>query len=142
MEQAFEGPCRPGAAVTEEELLREAKLYGAEAPEELTYGELAETLELGAGGNADFCRGLALVAYRHAALTARPWRAGSCPGGGGLPFWTREGAAGGQAGALPPDDGKPRPAAGRERRTPMTNETGHGAGGGEAESPQHPAPEL
>ena len=57
--------------MTEEQLLREAKLYGAEDPEELTYGELAELLELGAERERRFLQGLALVAYRHAALTAR-----------------------------------------------------------------------
>ena len=77
--------------MTEEQLLREAKLYGAEAPEELTYGELAELLELGAERERRFLQGLALVAYRHAALTAR--------------------ALAGRE--LPPDDGTSRRQAGR-----------------------------
>ena len=32
----------------EEELLRQARLYGERVPEELTFGELAQVLELGA----------------------------------------------------------------------------------------------
>lgn len=77
--------------MTEEELLREARLYGAEAPEEMTYGELAEALELGAERERRFLQGLALVAYRHAALTAQALAGrGLPPVGEAFPFWTQE----------------------------------------------------
>ena len=77
--------------MTEEQLLREAKLYGAEDPEELTYGELAELLELGAERERRFLQGLALVAYRHAALTARALAGRELPAvGEAFPFWTEE----------------------------------------------------
>lgn len=77
--------------MNEEKLLREAKLYGAEEPEELTYGELVETLELGAERERRFLQGLALVAYRHAALTARALAGRELPPvGEAFPFWTEE----------------------------------------------------
>lgn len=77
--------------MTEEELLREARLYGAQDPEEMTYGELAEALELGAERERRFLQGLALVAYRHAALTARALAGRELPPvGEAFPFWTQE----------------------------------------------------
>lgn len=77
--------------MTEEELLREARLYGARDPEEMTYGELAEALELGAERERRFLQGLALVAYRHAALTARALSGRELPPvGEAFPFWTQE----------------------------------------------------
>lgn len=128
--------------MTEEELLREARLYGAEAPEELTFGELAETLELGAERERRFLQGLALVAYRHAALTARALAGRELPPvGEAFPFWTRQEL---QAAKLERCRQMMERRARRRGGEEDANDkrTGHGAGGGEAESPQHPAPEL
>lgn len=77
--------------MNEEELLRQAKLYGERSPEELTFGELAEFLELGAERERRFLQALALVAYRHAALTARALAGRPLPPvGEAFPFWTGE----------------------------------------------------
>ena len=57
--------------MNEEELLREARIRSVAEPEELTFGELAGELELGAERERRFLQALALVAYRHAVLTAR-----------------------------------------------------------------------
>ena len=60
-------------------------------PEELTFGELAWELELGAERERRFLQALALVAYRHAVLTARALAGQSLPPvGEAFPFWTEE----------------------------------------------------
>ena len=75
----------------EEELLRQARLYGERMPEELTFGELAQVLELGAERERRFLQALSLVAYRHAALTARALAGRPLPPvGEAFPFWTQE----------------------------------------------------
>ncbi len=126
--------------MTEEQLLREAKLYGAEAPEELTYGELAELLELGAERERRFLQGLALVAYRHAALTARALAGRELPPvGEAFPFWTEEEL---RAAKLERCRRMMERRAVRRGGEEDSNgkRSGHGAGPGEAEDPQRPAP--
>ena len=77
--------------MNEEELLREAKICAVAAPEELTFGELAAELEIGAERERRFLQALALVAYRHAALTARALAGQSLPSvGEAFPFWSEE----------------------------------------------------
>ena len=73
--------------MNEEELLREARIRSVAEPEELTFGELAGELELGAERERRFLQALALVAYRHAVLTARALAGQSLPpvGDGALP---------------------------------------------------------
>lgn len=56
--------------MTAEELLRQARLWGCGDPEELTAGELYDLLEAHNDRERRFLQGLALVAHRHAALTA------------------------------------------------------------------------
>jgi hypothetical protein len=75
----------------EEELLRQAKILGEDAPEELTLGELAQVLEIGAERERRFLQALSLVAYRHAALTAQALAGQTLPAiGEAFPFWTEE----------------------------------------------------
>lgn len=75
----------------EEELLRQAKILGEDAPEELTFGELAQVLEIGAERERRFLQALSLVAYRHAALTAQALAGRTLPAiGEAFPFWTEE----------------------------------------------------
>ena len=77
--------------MNEEELLREARIRSVAEPEELTFGELAGELELGAERERRFLQALALVAYRHAVLTARALAGQSLPPvGEAFPFWTEE----------------------------------------------------
>lgn len=128
--------------MNEEELLRQARIYGAETPEELTFGELAETLELGAERERRFLQALALVAYRHAALTARALAGRALPEvGEAFPFWTEEELR--QARLEHCRQVMERHAArrGREERRDGQRQ-GHGAGPGETEDPERPAPEF
>lgn len=77
--------------MTEAELLRQARVLGAEAPEEMTFGEVMETLEVGAERERRLLQALALVAYRHAVLTARALAGQPLPPiGEAFPFWTEE----------------------------------------------------
>lgn len=77
--------------MTEEELLRQAMLLGEEEPEACTFGELVQRLELGAERERRWLQGLALVAYRHAVLTAQALSGRSLPPlGEAFPFWTQE----------------------------------------------------
>ena len=77
--------------MNEEELLREARIRSVAEPEKLTFGELAGELELGAERERRFLQALALVAYRHAVLTARALAGQSLPPvGEAFPFWTEE----------------------------------------------------
>jgi hypothetical protein len=77
--------------MTEEELLREARLYGAAEPEELTYGEVLQVLELGAERERRALQQLALIAYRHAALTAQALAGQRLPPlEEAFPFWSEE----------------------------------------------------
>ena len=66
--------------MNEEELLREARIRSVAEPEELTFGELAGELELGAERERRFLQALALVAYRQSLP----------PVGEAFPFWTEE----------------------------------------------------
>lgn len=128
--------------MTEEQLLREAKLYGAEEPEELTYGELVELLELGAERERRFLQGLALVAYRHAALTARALAGRELPSvGEAFPFWTEEEL---RAAKLERCRRMMERRAVRRGREEDGNESGsdHAANERNHQSPQQPAPGL
>lgn len=75
----------------EETLLRQAKVFGEPAPEELTFGELAEALEIGAERERRILQLLSLVAYRHAVLTAQALAGQPLPAiGEAFPFWSEE----------------------------------------------------
>ena len=77
--------------MTEEDMLREAKIRGENEPEALTFGELAELLTLSAERERRFLQALSMVAYRHAALTARALAGQDLPSlGEAFPFWTEE----------------------------------------------------
>lgn len=77
--------------LNEDELLREARIQAVPEPDELTFGELAAELEIGAERERRFLQALALVAYRHAALTARALAGQRMPAvGEAFPFWSEE----------------------------------------------------
>lgn len=77
--------------MTEKELLRQARVYGETQPEELTFGELMELLELAEERERRFLQQLSMVAYRHALLTARALAGKDLPPlGEAFPFWTQE----------------------------------------------------
>lgn len=77
--------------MTEEELLREARVRGEADPEEMTFGEVIEALELAAERERRWLQSLSLVAYRHAALVAQALAGQSLPPVGEVfPFWTQE----------------------------------------------------
>ncbi len=77
--------------MTEEELLRQARLLGEDCPEELTYGELVEGMETAAERDRRFFQRLSVIAYRHAVLTARALAGERLPPVGAVfPFWTQE----------------------------------------------------
>lgn len=75
----------------EDALLRQAKVLGETAPEELTYGELMEVLELADARERRVLQGLALVAYRHALLIHRILAGQTLPQlHEAFPFWEEE----------------------------------------------------
>lgn len=78
-------------AVNEAELLREARLRGIREPEELTFGEVREELELAAERERRMLQYLSVIAYRHAVLTARALAGERLPPlGEAFPFWSEE----------------------------------------------------
>ncbi|MBR1780540.1 MAG: hypothetical protein IJ751_03955 [Oscillospiraceae bacterium] len=77
--------------MNEELWLREALLQGEPEPEALTFGELLEVVELGRERERRRLQNLALIAYRHAELTARALMGERLPPLSEVfPFWTEE----------------------------------------------------
>ncbi len=75
----------------EAELLREARLRGLREPEELTFGEVREELELMAERERRMLQSLSVIAYRHAVLTVRALAGERLPPlGEAFPFWSEE----------------------------------------------------
>lgn len=77
--------------MNETELLREARLKGIRSPEELTFGEVRAALELAEERERRILQALAVIAYRHAALTAQALAGERLPPlGEAFPFWSEE----------------------------------------------------
>ncbi len=77
--------------MTEERLLRLARVMGQACPEALTLAELEAALSLAGERERRFFQHLSVLAYHHAVLTARALGGGQLPCvAEAFPFWTQK----------------------------------------------------